>query len=219
MLIELLLSRTKLGQWMDRSSPTQDARKTLSLSKALTVFWEWFALLFAAYLFPVPWNGCFWSFYLVCVCVCAFAVYVESVYRPLYKATARSLCLCLHFDVHFDAVLLTLQFIFHVYIYVTINSSIFCVLKMQVIFSLMLFFKSNLLFIYKIWSFYLFYFILATLRGLRDLSSPTRDWTRAVAVKPGILTTRPPGNSQNLALLNTTRFYLVNIPNFPFIYW
>ena len=34
------------------------------------------------------------------------------------------------------------------------------------------------------------------LRGLRDLSSPTRDWTPATAVKA----TGPPGNTQKLIL-------------------
>ena len=61
----------------------------------------------------------------VCVCVCVFArvcaVGVKRIHRPLHKTIARSLCFCLHFDAHSEAVLLILQFTFHVYIYLTIK--------------------------------------------------------------------------------------------------
>ena len=48
------------------------------------------------------------------------------------------------------------------------------------------------------WYFYFkgfFFFFLVVPCGLWDLSPLTRDWTQATEWKPGILTTRPPGNS------------------------
>ena len=48
-------------------------------------------------------------------------------------------------------------------------------------------------------------FFLAALRGLWDLSSPTRDRTRApLQWKRGVLTTGPPGNSQKNLLTHET---------------
>ena len=49
---------------------------------------------------------------------------------------------------------------------------------------------------------FLFTFILTMGHGLQDLSSLTRDWTRARIAKCWILTTRPPGNSQHLLFLD-----------------
>ena len=47
-----------------------------------------------------------------------------------------------------------------------------------------------------------FFFFLATPWGLQDLSSPTRDWTRALGSEStGALTTGPPGNSPHRDLL------------------
>ena len=56
--------------------------------------------------------------------------------------------------------------------------------------------------IFYIWYHYFFLikhlFFLAMPHSLRDFSSPTRDRTRATAMKARILTTRPPGNSRNI---------------------
>ena len=45
------------------------------------------------------------------------------------------------------------------------------------------------------------FLFLVTLSSLEDLSSPTRDWTRAMAVKSRILTTRPSGNSSPVFMI------------------
>ena len=48
------------------------------------------------------------------------------------------------------------------------------------------------------------FFFLATWRGLRDLSSPIRDWTQATTVKAlSLLNTGPPGNSLDGTAFNS----------------
>ena len=80
---------------------------------------KWLSKKKSAYLFPVSWNGYFFFFnhFIQFVCMCVCVMYVKRLYRTTHKVTARSLYLCLYFD----AVFLTLQFIFHVYINVTIG--------------------------------------------------------------------------------------------------
>ena len=46
-------------------------------------------------------------------------------------------------------------------------------------------------------------YLLAALRSLWDLSSPTRDWTWALSSESAVITTGPPGNSLKWYLLNT----------------
>ena len=45
--------------------------------------------------------------------------------------------------------------------------------------------------------------------GLWDLSSPTRDWTQAMAVKARVLTTRPSGNSPKFQIFVFLKLFII----------
>ena len=60
---------------------------------------------------------------------------------------------------------------------------------------------------------YVFFSFLAFPHGLRDLSSPTRDWTWwPWQWKHWVLTAGPPGNTQNLHMLNLTIYLFLKYP-------
>ena len=55
--------------------------------------------------------------------------------------------------------------------------------------------------------------------GLWDLSSPTRDWTQAMAVKARVLTTRPSGNSPKFQIFVFFKLFIIRWLFFLYTYF